>query len=467
MCMRGMNAALRCLAVALTVLGLSITTLPAEAAEFRKGPYLQNVSQSSITLVWEVARKCSGEVRVWGRDFERTLPVAPGDADDDMHELLIDGLAPGQRYRYQVTCQGSERGGEFSTGPEAGTPFMFVVLGDSRSNAGAHGRIVERVRNNEVPDFIVSTGDLVDDGGSERQWQEFFDIERELLADNVLFPSLGNHDRQGRGRTADSYRRYFSLPENAPDPERYYAFTYSSARFLILDSNAYSFSLTDQTAWIESELQRARLDPDIEHIFVSMHHPPFSIALHGGQEELRERWTPLFERYGVTAVFSGHDHVYSRAIHNDIRYFVTGGAGAPVYPRSRSPSPEDLAATVYFERTHHYVRVHVMGSFIELSAIRSDGTRIETVSWGERKKRRVPPLVAAADRADPIHMQGTQHGQSNAMTAAVGAPVAEPASTARITSADTSGGGGIGLLGSLGGAMMILAAGGLLWTLRS
>src|SRR3954452_25536333 len=143
----------------------------------------------------------------------------------------------------------------------------------------------------------------------------------------MYLPALRNHDRQSRGRTADTYRAFFSVPENGTESAGYDAFTYASARVLILDSNAYSFALTDQTAWIERELIAARQDETIHHIFVVMHHPPFSISLHGGATDLRERWTPLFEQYGVTAVFSGHDHVYERAEHNGFRYFVTGGGG--------------------------------------------------------------------------------------------------------------------------------------------
>jgi len=189
----------------------------------------------------------------------------------------------------------------------------------------------------EVPDFVLGTGDMVDDGYRQDQWQQFFDVESPVLRDNVYFPAVGNHDRQGRGRTADSYRLYFAVPDNGGDTSRYYGFSYAAARFLVLDSNEYSFALSDQTAWLERELIAARQDPAIRHVFAVMHHPPFSISLHGGSRDLRERWAPLFEKYQVTAVFSGHDHVYERAEHNGIRYFVTGGAGAPLYPRRPHP----------------------------------------------------------------------------------------------------------------------------------
>lgn len=442
---------------------LSIALVPAsfmvtgdlQAQPFRKGPYLQKVSSTSITLMWESQPPCAGTVKLVSTVPPRTIE-APAD-HDGMNEVLLDKLSPGHRYRYQVTCGDESQVGEFATAPKAGSPFTFIVVGDTRSNSGAHRRVIQRIRR-EVPDFILSTGDMVDDGSRERQWQEFFEIERALLQENVLFPSLGNHDRQGKGRTADNFRKFFSLPENSPNPERYYAFTYSNARFLILDSNAYSFSLTDQTAWIEQQLQAAELDPSIEHVFVSMHHPPYSISLHGGQRELRERWTPLYEKYNVTAVFSGHDHVYSRAESAGIRYYVTGGGGAPLYPRGRRTSKLDRKATKYFERVNHYIRVNVIGNLIEVSAIRADGTLIETVSWGTPPK---PAPMRAAGAPVP-----------KAETPAPPIPhapiVPEQVAENPIDEAHTAPGSPtrFGFMGKLGAALVVIAGGMLVWALR-
>ena len=189
-----------------------------------------------------------------------------------------------------------------------------------------------------------------------------------------------------------------SVPENGGETERYYAFTYATSRFLVLDSNEYSFALTDQTAWIERELIAARQDPSIHHIFCVMHHPPFSISLHGGNRDLRERWTPLFEKYNVTAVFSGHDHVYERAEHNGIRYFVSGGGGAPLYARRPRPEALDAQATKKYERVYHYLRVTLTGNRVEVTGIRVDGTTIETTTWADGpdpSEVAQPPLLAA------------------------------------------------------------------------
>jgi predicted phosphodiesterase len=361
-----------------------------------KGPYLQDLAPSSITVMWQMDEMIPAKLIVEGPGGPRTQEVAPA----RIVEARVEGLSPSSRYRYRVVVGDEVWRGEFATAPEEGkdVPFSFVVVGDSRGGVQQHRRVVQRM-SQEVPDFVLGTGDMVDEGFRQDQWQEFFDVENAMFRDNVYFPALGNHDRQGRGRTADSYRAFFSVPENGGDSERYYAFTYGSSRFLVLDSNAYSFALTDQTAWIERELIAARQDRQIRHVFVVMHHPPFSVSLHGGASDLRERWTPLFEQYDVSAVFSGHDHVYSRAEHNNVTYFVTGGGGAPLYPRRPKSHPIDVAAVKKFERVLHYLRVTVTGNRLEVSAIRADGTIIETTTWTDGAEPPKPvekPVIARA-----------------------------------------------------------------------
>jgi len=366
-----------------------------------KGPYVQDLAPSSITVMWQMDELVPAKLIVEGPGGTKTLDVQP----QRIYEARIEGLSPSSRYRYRVEVGTDVWRGEFATAPPEGkdVPFSFIVVGDSRGGVAQHRRVVQRM-SQEVPDFVLGTGDMVDEGFRQDQWQEFFDVENENLRDNVYFPALGNHDRQGRGRTADSYRAFFSVPENGGDTERYYAFTYGSTRFLVLDSNAYSFALTDQTAWIERELIAARQDTAIRHIFVVMHHPPFSISLHGGAADLRDKWTPLFEQYNVSAVFSGHDHVYSRAEHNGLHYFITGGGGAPLYPRRPHSNPIDIAAVKKFERVLHYLRVTITGNRVEVTAVRADGTIIETTTWAdgpEPTKVAAKPVVTPAGGPPP------------------------------------------------------------------
>jgi 3',5'-cyclic AMP phosphodiesterase CpdA len=420
----------------------------AERSSFKKGPYLQNVTPRAVTILWETGGKKAATLRVVGPSFDRTieLPAAP------RQEVVVEGLVPSSRYAYEVTVDGVTEHGELGTSPEEGTdvPFTFVVFGDTRSQVDPHRRVVERIRA-EVPDFLLGTGDMVDDGGKEGQWQQLFEIERDLLRENVLFPAVGNHDRQGGGRTADAWRGYFAVPDNSPDPERYYAFTYGNTRVLVLDSNMHSFALTDQTAWLEGQLQAARQQPGIRHVFVVMHHPPFSISLHGGHRDLRERWTPLYEKYDVDAVFSGHDHVYSRAERGGVRYFVSGGGGAPLYPRSPRASALDKQSTKYFERVNHFLRVHVYGELVEVTAVRVDGTVIETTTWGEPPAEPAPVAAAAAEAP------AADIAPEDVVVPAAGATAnAAPA-------APRDGGLGTGLWIAMGGFVMAVLVGWRLW----
>jgi len=373
---------------------LVAATSAVAAPRMVKGPYLQDLAPSSITVMWQMDVPQAATLIVEGPGGLRTHAVPAA----RIAEAKISGLEPSSRYRYRVVSDDASWAGEFATAPPEGkdVPHSFVVVGDSRYFVEQHRRVVQRM-SQEVPDFVLGTGDMVDEGHRQDQWQQFFDVENELLRDNVYFPALGNHDRQGQGRTADSYRSYFSVPENGNDTERYYAFTYGSSRFLVLDSNAYSFAMTDQTSWIERELIAARQDPSIHHVFAVMHHPPFSISLHGGAVDLRERWTPLFEQYGVTAVFSGHDHVYTRAMHNGLHYFISGGGGAPLYPRRPKSNPIDVAAVKKFERVLHYLRVTVTGNRVEVTGVRADGTTIETTSWKDGPELQLdkPDITAA------------------------------------------------------------------------
>jgi hypothetical protein len=154
---------------------------------------------------------------------------------------------------------------------------------------------------------------------------------------------------------------------------------------LILDSNLRDEAFDEQTAWLEEELAAARTSGDVHHVFAAVHHAPFSVGLHGGDERIREAWTPLFEAHGVDAVFSGHDHVYSRAEHGGVRYFVTGGGGAPLYRQSASADDASQDALRRFASVHHYLLVDIADGVVEVRAVRLDGSILDTISWGDRR----------------------------------------------------------------------------------
>jgi hypothetical protein len=370
---------------ALVALAIVLAGTGPAAAELRKGPYLQELTPTSITVMWQADPVASGRVIVEGPGLPPTGRVIEVQAAA-VARTVIDGLQPASEYRYRVELGDVREEGRFATAPELGVaaPLAFAVFGDNGSRPQMHRRIVEQVMT-EAPDFVLGTGDLVNHADDAAMWQTLFDVERPLLRTTVVFPALGNHDGRAGGVEVATWRSLFSLPGRGTVGEGsplYYGFSYGRSRFLILDSNARGAALDVETAWLERELAAARDEPRLDHIFVVMHHPLFSISRHGGKPVLRRMWRPLFERYRVTAVFSGHDHVYERAEVGGVHYFVSGGGGATPYGERSVPSRIDAAAVKRFASVNHYLKVTVDGQRVEVSAILASGTAIETTAWG-------------------------------------------------------------------------------------
>ncbi len=145
--------------------------------------------------------------------------------------------------------------------------------------------------------------------------------------------TLGNHDVQvGRGRYEFGLLRM---------PGPYYVRRVKDVELIVLDSTAIT---TAQTRWLERTLARRSGFRRI----VALHHPPYTCGGHLGSATVRRAWVPLFERYGVRLVLSGHDHNYQRFERNGVTYVVHGGGGARLYKLRACPRgyPPRIAARV-------------------------------------------------------------------------------------------------------------------------
>ncbi|HSM86363.1 MAG TPA: metallophosphoesterase, partial [Candidatus Limnocylindrales bacterium] len=134
-----------------------------------------------------------------------------------------------------------------------------------------------------------------------------------LLDEGVRFyASLGNHDNTNEISYA---------PFNM-NGRRYYTFVKENTEFFVLDSN---YMDATQLNWLRDELQKSTSEWKIAYF----HHPIYSSGKrHGSDTDLRAVLEPLFQKYKVNVVLSGHDHVYERiAPQDNIVYFVLGNSG--------------------------------------------------------------------------------------------------------------------------------------------
>ena len=165
-------------------------------------------------------------------------------------------------------------------------------------------------------ELVVLLGDNLYGSQRRRDYERKFEIPyKPLLSAGVKFyAALGNHDN-----LEQRFYEHFNM-----NGERYYSFKApkQDVRFFALES---SYLNADQTRWVESELRRSSEKWKIAY----MHHPPYSSGnRHGSDEIIRKALEPLFIKYNVSVVFTGHDHFYERIKpQNGIVYFVVGSGG--------------------------------------------------------------------------------------------------------------------------------------------
>jgi len=134
-----------------------------------------------------------------------------------------------------------------------------------------------------------------------------------------------------------------------------------------------------QDEWLENELASAE-SQSADFRVVVVHIPPFleywdpdswneKGEKHWG-EFVRKRFVPLFRKYKVDLVISGHQHNYQRGDRDGITYAIIGGAGGSLdYDRV-----ENYKFYVAGDKEHHYVLMELWPKKIVCSAYSLDGT---------------------------------------------------------------------------------------------
>jgi len=259
-----------------------------------------------------------------------------------IHDAELTGLSPNTVYYF--IC-GGENGGwsgerSFRTAPDQSTAFRFVAGGDSRSGSGdwpGSRDDVSRMMAKFNPSFVLFTGDFVNVGSDQAEWDNWFAAAHEYWIDNngltiPIIPSIGNHEGAGT-----NYYGQFHLPEN----ELWYSLDWGpDLHIIVLDSET-SIS-GDQRDWLQQDLAAHE---NYTWKIAIFHRPAYSGGPHGGNGQIVTYWTPLFDNYHVDLAISGHDHDYERTYpiyqdnvqpspENGTIYIVTGGWGAPLYEGS-------------------------------------------------------------------------------------------------------------------------------------
>jgi len=244
----------------------------------------------------------------------------------------------------------------------------FAVIGDT-GTGDSHQFAVAKQLNTYRSKFqfpiVLMMGDNLYSGDDAKDYQKAFEAPYKPLLDAGVkfYASLGNHDNPNE-------RLYKAFNMNG---ERYYTFkpTGSSVRFFALDSN---YVDDKQLAWLDKELAASGSDWKI----MFFHHPLYSSGeTHGSADQQRGLLEPVFLKYGVNVVLTGHEHFYERVKpQKGVAYFILGSSAKL---RQGDLTKTNLTAKGW-DQGYGFMLMEVVGDDLSFQMISDKGETIDSGS---------------------------------------------------------------------------------------
>ncbi|MHC4396761.1 MAG: metallophosphoesterase [Planctomycetota bacterium] len=228
-------------------------------------------------------------------------------------------------------------------------PFFFIQISDPQFGMfPTNGDIFHETQlfekaidhaNRLGPTFVISTGDLVNNPGDEKQLAAGLHTLQKFDKSIPFYLLPGNHD-VGDAPTEQSlswYRKNIG--------KDWYSFDYGQWHFIGLNSCIIAQGqhvlqdVEKQWDWLINDLER-NSSPGNSHIIVFMHHPLF---LKDPEEadnyfniprRMRQDYLNLLRKHDVEAVLTGHLHQNNLTTNSQLEVITTGPVGMPLGPES-------------------------------------------------------------------------------------------------------------------------------------
>jgi len=211
-------------------------------------------------------------------------------------------------------------------------------------------------------EFVITLGDNIYTGSLPSDFDKAFAVPYKALLDAGVpfYATLGNHDK-----TNERFYKPFNM-----NGATYYAYKKGNVRFFALDSNYMDLK---QTAWVETQLREAG---NGGWKICYFHHPLYSSArFHGPDIDLRKVLEPLFVKYGVDVVLSGHEHVYERMRpQQGIYYFIEGASGSL---RVGNLAPSTMTAKG-FDTDRTFMMIEIAGNDLYFQTTSRAGVAVDS-----------------------------------------------------------------------------------------
>lgn len=303
------------------------------------------------------------------------------------HFFKFSGLNPGGKYDVSVTAASGNLTKEMDkfTALTLGTgnEFMFIALGDSRSNPNDWTKVTDAVIKSS-PYLVLHSGDMVADGRSDPLWdRDLFGPSKKLFSSVPVFPVLGNHEGN-----SPIFHKFFAGGENQL---KNWSVRAGGCLFIGIDGDLNWTSDSENYKWLENILSASK----DKFIFLTTHYPPWSSGPHGGMidgkikerqvSEARNHIIPMLKKYNVSALIAGHDHFYERSEPDDgITVIITGGAGAPRYGKTAKGEEQNPWSKVFSSKLNYCI-FDIKNDTCKMTAFAPDGEKLDEKEFKARK----------------------------------------------------------------------------------
>ena len=265
------------------------------------------------------------------------------------HALMLRDLQPATTYRYSLN-DGKEL--QFTTPPGKGQTLHFAVgsdphFGASTARHDLTGKMLQQISDPAHGyQMFFLLGDKVELGFDDSHWQQAIQALSATTSTMPTRPLIGNHDTLFGGLNLDQEYMYPQQMDVKSGSSRWQRIDVNDVHFLMLDlewgTQSYS---AEQAAWLEKQLS---LIPREDWCIVMSHCFYYSSGGYWGlwdwydEKDTISELAPLFEKYGVDLVLSGHNHLLELLQKNNVTYAICGAFGGQPDPERSYVSPAGM-----------------------------------------------------------------------------------------------------------------------------